>query len=66
MITEDTKDSSTKKIKKRTYEELISECTNDDGAIDALKMELLEGSCGTNGGRGCDVTSGPCSCGAWH
>ena len=21
---------------------------------------------GTNGGRNCDVLTGPCSCGAWH
>jgi hypothetical protein len=21
---------------------------------------------GSNGGRRCDVSSGPCSCGAWH
>ncbi len=36
------------------------------GAIDLSKMQELEGRFGSNGGRGCDVTEGPCSCGAWH
>jgi len=53
-------------IKKRTFQKLIDECMTDDGAIDLAKMEELEGSCGCNGGKGCDVTGGPCSCGGWH
>ena len=39
---------------------------NDEGVIDLAKMQELEGSCGCNGGKGCDVTEGPCSCGGWH
>lgn len=35
-------------------------------AIDLRKIEELEGRFGYNGGRGCNVRSGPCSCGAWH
>jgi hypothetical protein len=35
-------------------------------AIDLGKMQEFEGRFGHNGGRGCDVRSGPCSCGAWH
>lgn len=38
---------------------------------DALDMALAEAHeeyapVGYNGGRACDVRSGPCSCGAWH
>ena len=36
------------------------------GAIDLSRIEALEGRFGSNGGRGCDVRSGPCSCGAFH
>lgn len=36
------------------------------GAIDLRRMEQLEGRFGSNGGRGCDVRRGACSCGAWH
>jgi len=50
----------------RDFQELIDECINDEGVIDLSKMEKLEGSCGSNGGKGCDVTKGPCSCGGWH
>lgn len=55
-----------KSKKKKTFQELIKECMTDEGVIDMSKMGELEGSCGRNGGRGCDVTDGPCSCGAWH
>tara|TARA_Y100000310_G_scaffold94631_1_gene92387 strand:- start:2697 stop:2990 length:294 start_codon:yes stop_codon:yes gene_type:complete len=34
--------------------------------VDLGAMDALEGRFGSNGGRGCDVRSGPCSCGAWH
>lgn len=37
-----------------------------DGIIDLHKIGELEGRFGCNGGRGCDVSKGPCSCGAWH
>lgn len=30
------------------------------------KMQSFEGRYGYNGGIGCDVLDGPCSCGAWH
>lgn len=36
------------------------------GDIDPRKIQELEGRFGTNGGKGCDVAQGPCSCGAWH
>lgn len=55
-----------KSKKKKTFQELIEECMNDEGVINLSKMEELEGSCGSNGGKGCDVTEGPCNCGAWH
>jgi len=29
-------------------------------------MQTHEGRFGYNGGQGCDVLEGPCSCGAWH
>lgn len=40
----------------------------DDGraAIDMQVMQSFEGRYGSNGGKGCDVAEGPCSCGAWH
>jgi hypothetical protein len=43
-------------------------CCFHNGALDARLMEAHEmfASLGTNGGRRCDVTTGPCSCGAWH
>ena len=49
------------------FEELIACCTVD-GILD---MDLIERhtyfvDLGKNGGVRCDVTSGPCSCGAWH
>jgi hypothetical protein len=50
-----------------TFEDVISGSIDPvTGAIDLQKIEKLEGRFGTNGGRGCDVASGPCSCGAWH
>ena len=49
------------------FDGLIQCCTTEDG-IDTRLVEAHEKYCsvGTNGGRRCDVTSGPCSCGAWH
>lgn len=54
----------------RTFGDLVDLCSERTPAgivIDTRAMDALEGSCGTNkSGRGCDVTRGPCSCGAWH
>lgn len=44
---------------------VVRYATTRDG-IDSRKMQELEGRYGYNGGRGCDVLHGPCSCGAWH
>lgn len=48
------------------FENVIAHAMTPEGAIDTLKMQELEGRFGSNGGVGCDVLSGPCSCGAWH
>ena len=55
----------------RTFTELLQGATvhspTGEVAIDIRRIDSLEGSCGRNrSGRGCDVTSGACSCGAWH
>jgi len=47
------------------YDGLIACCMND-GALDTMLMQAHEGFTGSNGGVRCDVSSGPCSCGAWH
>ncbi len=46
----------------------LHQCCTLNGAIDMSLMEAHEryASLGMNGGRRCDVTSGPCSCGGWH
>jgi len=50
-----------------TFENVLNYSIDKNSrAIDLLKMSSLEGRYGSNGGRGCDVRSGPCSCGAWH
>jgi len=48
--------------------EALQLCCFHDGALDTRLMDAHEtyASTGTNGSRRCDVTSGPCSCGAWH
>jgi hypothetical protein len=48
-----------------SFEGLMRHAATKNG-IDLRKLEAQEGRYGTNGGRGCDVSSGPCSCGAWH
>lgn len=48
-----------------SFESLINYASTKDG-IDLRKIESQEGRYGSNGGRGCDVLTGPCSCGAWH
>ncbi len=52
---------------RHTFEDL-QRCCFHGGALDMRLMEVHEihASTGTNGGRSCDVTSGPCACGAWH
>jgi hypothetical protein len=46
----------------------LQQCCFVNGALDMRLMDAHEehASLGSNGGRRCDVTSGPCSCGAWH
>lgn len=44
----------------------IMSCAMVDGAISIAIMQAHEGLHGHNGGVGCDVASGPCSCGSWH
>lgn len=63
-------DPSTDEKKRRevgsSFQDVVAYATTKEGAIDLSKMEELEGRFGSNGGRGCDVRSGPCSCGAFH
>lgn len=49
-----------------TFQDVYASAITEDGAIDLREIERHEGRFGSNGGRGCDVLSGPCSCGAWH
>lgn len=44
----------------------LTNCCLLNGAIDSLVWQAHEGIQGRNGGKGCDVLEGPCSCGAWH
>lgn len=44
----------------------VSRAQIKDGVRDPMRTRHLEGRYGTNGGRGCDVLRGPCSCGAFH
>ncbi len=46
--------------------EYSKESYKEGVAINLSKMGELEGRFGYNGGIGCDVLEGPCSCGAWH
>lgn len=43
----------------------LEACCFVDGAIWSSIMEAHP-PLGWNGGQKCDVTRGPCSCGAWH
>lgn len=43
----------------------LQACCVVNGSFDPLLMEAHP-ALGRNGGQKCDVTSGPCSCGAWH
>ena len=53
---------------RRDFLSLRAAATTPEGGIDLAKLEALgEGRpVGSNGGVPCDVTSGPCSCGAFH
>jgi len=45
----------------------VMQCCMVNGAIDlALEAAHERISDRSNGGVRCDVSSGPCSCGAWH
>lgn len=46
----------------------LHQCCMINGVLDSKVMQAHEDHAyvGTNGGQNCDVTSGPCSCGAWH
>ena len=46
----------------------LTQCCFINGAINMSVMDAHAkyASVGMNGGVRCDVTSGPCSCGAWH
>lgn len=46
----------------------LNACCFHNGALDLglIDAHSQYARLGTNGGRACDVTSGPCSCGAWH
>jgi hypothetical protein len=48
-----------------TFDDVVRHVTRN-GVVDLAALDALEGRYGTNGGRGCDVLRGPCSCGAWH
>lgn len=54
-------------LHRHSYEALVA-CCFHGGALDSRLMEAHEkhSNLGTNGGVRCDVTSGPCACGAWH
>jgi hypothetical protein len=49
-----------------TYEELQACCTVDGATVGSL-LHAHEGLIpDAPNGRQCDVTKGPCACGAWH
>jgi len=55
-------DASKKETVGNTFNDVLAYATDENGAVDPLKMEELEGRFGGH----CDVTKGPCACGAWH
>lgn len=57
--------SKKKKTETRTFNELINMCIDENGVLDLSEVDNLP-AVGYNGGVKCDVTKGPCSCGAWH
>ncbi len=49
----------------RSFEELYAMAIDKDGIVDPMLIENVK-PVGYNHGTWCDVTSGPCRCGAWH
>jgi hypothetical protein len=52
-----------------TFAELVRAAVDPTGAepaLDAVFLASHQGRWGRNGGVGCDVFLGPCSCGATH
>lgn len=53
-------------LHQHNFNELL-QCSFIDGAVDiGIQDAHAEAINSRNGGVRCDVTSGPCSCGAWH
>jgi hypothetical protein len=52
-------------VNARTFCELVNSATLPDGSVDLMAIDNAP-AVGYNGGVKCDVTSGPCNCGAWH
>ncbi len=50
---------------RHNYSGLLACCTIN-GVIDLALIEAHGALLGRNGGVACDVTQGPCACGAWH
>ena len=44
----------------------LNACCMVDGACDLSLMDAHRGTVPQRNPGGCDVRSGPCSCGAWH
>lgn len=51
---------------RHTFSGLTACCTIDGVLVLQLQEAHEHVGCGMNGGRQCDVVSGPCACGAWH
>jgi hypothetical protein len=49
----------------RDFLTLVATARTPEGGIDLTKIDAAT-PVGENGGVPCDVTRGPCSCGAWH
>lgn len=52
---------------KHDFDDLTA-CCMVNGCLDVAVMDAHQAyvDMGTNGGVRCDVTAGPCACGAWH
>ncbi len=48
------------------FTSLVRSAMTKDGIDLSVIDRVSEGLGPTNGGRRCDVSKGPCSCGAWH
>jgi hypothetical protein len=46
----------------------LTDCCTINGTVDLSLIDAHSSAAplGRNGGVACDVTSGPCACGAWH